>query len=460
MRSLKNIHTLVGQIDPNKIFCITLISLEIDPSSFDLWFIIVRLRPCQCIVAGITTGDSLQHIFSGQTMVVQIIIIFQLDGFCRSNFLCPAIGCGIGEDKLDLRGQLHILSIFVFVRQLRGIRTQQNRLNSNLRCGARVLVELASFPAPDFEALFQGVAAIPWEDCIPRDGEFPVKGYSISSQLHSVPACQAIVKKAAAKRLGQAYGCETLPETGDRYQIQFALIKDTAAVYLDTSGDGLYKRGYRAHNNGAPLRETLAAALVLLSRYRGRDPFCDPFCGSGTIPIEAALIAKNRAPGLDRRFAAQKWQSLPAKLWLDAAEEAMDQEFHGQYDIWGGDIDPSAVELSRHNAELAGVDDCVRFEVADAGKFHRDSDYGQLVTNPPYGERLLEKREAEALYRSFGKAARTLPAGWRVLVLSSHTEFERAFGRSAEKKRKLYNGMLKCDAFFYHGGAKTEPDKG
>ena len=192
----------------------------------------------------------------------------------------------------------------------------------------------------------------------------------------------------------------------------------------------------------------------------GEDPFCDPFCGSGTIPIEAALIAKNRAPGLDRRFAAQKWQSLPAKLWLDAAEEAMDQEFHGQYDIWGGDIDPSAVELSRHNAELAGVDDCVRFEVADAGKFHRDSDYGQLVTNPPYGERLLEKREAEALYRSFGKAARTLPAGWRVLVLSSHTEFERAFGRSAEKKRKLYNGMLKCDAFFYHGGAKTEPDKG
>ena len=281
------------------------------------------------------------------------------------------------------------------------------RLNINLRCGARVLLELASFPAPDFEALFQGVAAIPWEDYIPRDGEFPVKGYSISSQLHSVPACQAIVKKAAAKRLGQAYGCETLPETGDRYQIQFALIKDTAAVYLDTSGDGLYKRGYRAHNNGAPLRETLAAALVLLSRYRGRDPFCDPFGG-----------------------------------------------------IWGGDIDPSAVELSRHNAELAGVDDCVRFEVADAGKFHRDSDYGQLVTNPPYGERLLEKREAEALYRSFGKAARTLPAGWRVLVLSSHTEFERAFSRSAEKKRKLYNGMLKCDAFFYHGGAKTEPDKG
>ena len=329
-----------------------------------------------------------------------------------------------------------------------------------LRTGERVLLRLAKGPARSFEELFQTVAAAPLEHLIPRDGKFPVKGHCLNSQLHSVPDCQAIVKRAAAKRLGEHYGVTWLPETGALYQLQFSLMHDQFELFLDTTGPGLHKRGYRAQGVAAPLRETLAAAMVLLSRYRGRDPLCDPFCGSGTIPIEAALIAKNRAPGLDRRFAAQKWQSLPAKLWLDAAEEAMDQEFHGQYDIWGGDIDPSAVELSRHNAELAGVDDCVRFEVADAGKFHRDSDYGQLVTNPPYGERLLEKREAEALYRSFGKAARTLPAGWRVLVLSSHTEFERAFGRSAEKKRKLYNGMLKCDAFFYHGGAKTEPDKG
>ncbi len=323
------------------------------------------------------------------------------------------------------------------------------RLNIGLRCGARVLMELASFPAPDFESLFQGVLSVPWEDYIPKDGEFPVKGYSLNSTLHSVPACQSIVKKAAARRLGEAYGCEILPETGFRYQIQFAIIKDRAAVYLDTSGEGLYKRGYRAQNMGAPLRETLAAALVTLSRYRGRDAFCDPFCGSGTIPIEAALIAKNRAPGLDRKFAAQRWGILDSKLWLDAAEEAMDKEFHGAYDIWGGDIDPAAVELARHNAELAGVEDCVRFEVADAGAFHRDSDYGQLVTNPPYGERLLEKREAEALYGRFGSALRTLPPRWRVVVLSSHTEFERSFGRQADKKRKLYNGMLKCDAFFY-----------
>ena len=323
------------------------------------------------------------------------------------------------------------------------------RLNISLRCGARVLMELGTFPARTFEELFQGVAALPLEDYIPRDGEFPVKGYSLHSPLHSVPACQAIVKKAAAKRLGGAYGCETLPEIGSRYQLQFAIVKDTASIYLDTSGEGLYKRGYRAQNMGAPLRETMAAALVMLSRYRGKDPFCDPFCGSGTIAIEAALIAKNRAPGLDRSFAAQKWKNMDAKYWMQAADEAQDREFHGSYDIWGGDIDPAAVDLARHNAALAGVDDCVRFEVADAAKFHRDSEYGQLVTNPPYGERLMEKKEAEALYRAFGRAVADMPASWRILVLSSHTEFERAFGRPADKKRKLYNGMLKCDVFMY-----------
>ena len=331
----------------------------------------------------------------------------------------------------------------------RGEERDLARLNINLRCGARVLLVLASFRATDFETLFQGTRAVRWEDWVPREGEFPVTGYSINSTLHSVPACQSIVKKASAKRLGEKYGVETLPESGSRYQIQFSIIKDVATLYLDTSGEGLYKRGYRAKNMGAPLRETLAAALVTLSRYRGKDPFCDPFCGSGTIPIEAALIAKNRAPGLDRSFAAQKWKNMDSKLWLEAGDEAMDKEFHGHYDIWGGDIDPAAVELARHNAELAGVEDCIRFEVADAGKFHRDSEYGQLVTNPPYGERLLEKKEAEDLYRMFGAALRDLPPKWRVLVLSSHTEFERCFGRPADKKRKLYNGMIKCDAFMY-----------
>ena len=323
------------------------------------------------------------------------------------------------------------------------------RLNISLRCGARVRMELGHFPAATFDELFEGVRALPWEEYIPQDGEFPVKGYSLNSQLHSVPACQSIVKKASAKRLGEHYGCGVLPESGTRYQIQFAIIKDVATLYLDTSGEGLYKRGYRAQGVAAPLRETLAAALVTLSRYRGKDPFCDPFCGSGTIPIEAALIAKNRAPGLDRSFAAQKWKWLPSSVWLDAGGEAMDREFHGAYDIWGGDIDPDAVALAKHNAALAGVDDCIRFETADAGTFHRDSEYGQVVTNPPYGERLLDRNAAEALYRTFGRACRTLPPKWRVLVLSSHTEFERTFGRQADKRRKLYNGMIKCDAFMY-----------
>ena len=220
-------------------------------------------------------------------------------------------------------------------------------------------------------------------------------------------------------------------------------------MYLDTSGEGLYKRGYRAKNMGAPLRETLAAALVTLSRYRGKDPFCDPFCGSGTIPIEAALIAKNRAPGLDRSFDAQKWAFLPSRIWMDAADEAMDQEFHSSYDIWGGDIDPRAIDIARDNARKAGVEDTVRFEVADMRSFRRDSEFGQLVTNPPYGERLMEKQEAEVLYRDLGRMWKNLPPRWRTLVLSSHTEFERCFGRPADKKRKLYNGMIKCDLFIY-----------
>lgn len=324
------------------------------------------------------------------------------------------------------------------------------RVNLNLRTGERALLVLGSFPALDFDALFEQTRALPWEDFIPREGAFPVKGHSLNSGLHSVPACQSIVKKAVAARLGAHYGLETLPETGPLFQIQFAIMKDTVTLMLDTSGAGLHKRGYRAVGVVAPLRETLAAAMVLLSRYRGKDPFCDPFCGSGTIAIEAALIAKNRAPGLSRSFSSQKWPWLPTSAWLDAADEAMDGEFDGDYDIWGGDIDPQAVAIARDNAVKADVEDLVRFEVADAASFHRDAPYGRVVTNPPYGERIMEKREAEDLYRGFGAAARTLPAGWKVSVLSSHTEFERTFGKTADKKRKLYNGMIKCDLFQYH----------
>ena len=323
------------------------------------------------------------------------------------------------------------------------------RVNLNLRTGERVLLVAGEYEARDFDALFEGCRALPWEDFIPRDGAFPVKGYSLNSQLHAVPACQAVLKKAVAARLGEKYGLATLPEHGALYQLQFSILKDRVTLMLDTTGPGLHKRGYRAVGVAAPLRETLAAAMVLLSRYRGKDPFCDPFCGSGTIPIEAALIAKNRAPGLNRSFSAQRWQWLDSTLWLRAADEAMDGEYHGSYDIWGGDIDPRAVDIARSNAEKAEVEDTVRFAVADAAAFRREEPYGRIVTNPPYGERILEKKEAEGLYRAFGAAVRALPPGWRVSVLSSHTEFERTFGRPADRKRKLYNGMLKCDLFQY-----------
>ena len=367
-----------------------------------------------------------------------------------ADYLIP---CLLGPEKLvgDEVKKLGLRDVRVENGRIlcRGTDADAARLNLHLRCGARVLLVLGEFPAVSFEELFQGTRAIAWEDYLPRDAAFPVKGYSISSQLHSVPACQSIIKKAMVERLKSRYRMEQFPETGTKYQVRFSIFKDRAAICLDTSGEGLYKRGYRAVGVEAPLRETLAAAMVLLSRYRGKDPFCDPFCGSGTIPIEAALIAKNRAPGLDRSFDAQKWAFLPSRIWMDAADEAMDQEFHGSYDIWGGDIDPHAIDIARDNARKAGVEDTVRFEVADMRSFRRDSEFGQLVTNPPYGERLMEKQEAEVLYRDLGRMWKNLPPRWRTLVLSSHTEFERCFGLPADKKRKLYNGMIKCDLFIY-----------
>ena len=322
------------------------------------------------------------------------------------------------------------------------------RLNINLRCGARVILVLHKFRATDFESLFQGVRAVHWEDWIPREGEFPVVGYSINSTLHSVPACQSIVKKAVVDRLSAAYGIAQFPETGRRYQVRFSIMKDEVTVGLDTSGEGLYKRGYRAHGVAAPLKETLAAAMVKLSHYNGRDPFCDPFCGSGTIAIEAALAAKGRAPGIRRDFAAIQWAWLDKAVWQDAREQARAREFHGDYHIFASDIDPRAVAMARENARRAGVDDCITFAVADAREFAQTTDRGVIVTNPPYGERLMEKREAEALYAAFG-AAYAKTAHWKLYLLSSHTEFERTFGRPADKKRKLYNGTLRCDLFQY-----------
>ena len=244
------------------------------------------------------------------------------------------------------------------------------------------------------------------------------------------------------------YRTEWLRETGVKHQIQFAIMNDTAVLYIDTSGAGLHKRGYRPTGNAAPLRETLAAAIVKLSRYRGRGQVCDPFCGSGTIPIEAALAAVNRAPGLNREFAAKKWAWLDEKIWGEAIAEAKIREYGGIYDIWGGDIDPKSVAVAKDNAKRAGVLEHIRFETADAAGFRRTGTDGIVMANPPYGERVMQHCEAEELYRRFGEAAKKLD-GWKMYILSSHTEFERAFGITAVKKRKLYNGMIKCDLYMY-----------
>ena len=322
------------------------------------------------------------------------------------------------------------------------------RLNINLRCGARVILVLHKFRATDFESLFQGVRAVHWEDWIPREGEFPVVGYSINSTLHSVPACQSIVKKAVVDRLSAAYGIAQFPETGRRYQVRFSIMKDEVTVGLDTSGEGLYKRGYRAHGVAAPLKETLAAAMVKLSHYNGRDPFCDPFCGSGTIAIEAALAALNRAPGLNREFAAETWRCLPRGIWQAERNLARSREYTGDYHLFASDIDPRAVALARENARRAGVEKYIDFSVADARDFSRKTENGTLCTNPPYGERLLEKEAAVELMRAFGKTMRETE-NWKTYVISSLENFENVYGKRADKRRRLYNGMIPCQLYMY-----------
>lgn len=321
------------------------------------------------------------------------------------------------------------------------------RLNINLRCGARVLMELGSFPAPDFESLFQGVAALPWEDFIPSDGEFPVKGYSLNSKLHSVPACQAIVKKAAAQRLGRAYGRETLPETGRRYQIQFAIIKDTAALYLDTSGEGLYKRGYRAQNLGAPLRETLAAALVLQSGWHPWQPLYDPCCGTGTILIEAAFIALNRAPGLTRRFAMESWPCAPFEQLEEIRREARLKFEEGgkrALNVSGSDINPEAIELARRHVKQAGLEGRIQLAVKDMRDVTLAGEPGVFIANPPYGERLDNIRAAHAVARQLGALQKRCP-GWKLCAFSADMGFEREYGRRATRRRRYYNGRIECE---------------
>ncbi|NLV85781.1 MAG: class I SAM-dependent RNA methyltransferase [Clostridiales bacterium] len=320
-----------------------------------------------------------------------------------------------------------------------------------LRCAERILLEVGSFEARTFDELFEGVRALPLENFIPKNAAFPVKGHSLNSKLFSVSDCQSIIKKAAVTRLSEKYGIQWFPEDGEKLQIRFSIMDDVCYIYLDASGEGLHKRGYRPAHVAAPLSETLAASMVLVSRYRGKGELCDPFCGSGTLPIEAALIAKNRAPNLKRSFAAEEWSFIDPSAWKEERLRAPEMEYKGDYRISGQDIDPKAIEISKSNARLAGVENLINFETGDATAFNRKTDNGILITNPPYGERLMEKNQAQELYSAFGKAYFALE-NWKLYLLSSHTEFERCFGRPAEKKRKLYNGMIKCDLYMYLSG--------
>ncbi len=323
------------------------------------------------------------------------------------------------------------------------------RINLCSRYAERVQILMGSFKALSFEELFQGVKALPWERWIGKSDAFPVKGRSLSSALHSIPDCQSIIKKAVVERLKAKYLLSWFEETGPVHQIQFLILKDEVSVMLDTSGSGLHKRGYRRNSNDAPIKETLAAAIVDIARVRPYSAVYDPFCGSGTLLIEAAQKARGIAPGLGRRFAAEGWKQIPREVWREQRTRAQESVRHDiEFEAFGFDHDEEAVRLTRENAKLAGVDDLIHVQKRDVSAFEMPTDKGIILTNPPYGERLLDLSAARELYRLMGTV---FPArqGVQAYIISPDEEFEKFYGRKADKKRKLYNGMIKCDLFQY-----------
>ena len=323
-------------------------------------------------------------------------------------------------------------------------------LNICLRAGERVLLELASFPAPDFDALFAGVHAIPWEEfCSPR-AQILMDGKCFASKLMAVKSAGGVVKKAIVERLKTGLGVRTLDERGERIVVNFEIFGDVACICLDTSGDGLHKRGYRVKTYEAPLRETTAAAMVEGSFFRAGKPFADLFCGSGTIPIEAALYQRRIAPGKHRHFDFTKWKCAPAGVLERAREEAEAGEVHGALPpLFACDISPAAVETARFHARRAGVEQDIRFCVQDMRAFSSAERYGVILSNPPYGER-LRAADLAGLYRDFGRMYRALP-DWSCVFLSSYEGAERAFGGRAAKKRRIYNAKLACTLYTYQG---------
>ncbi len=324
------------------------------------------------------------------------------------------------------------------------------RVNICSRYAERVQILVGSFEARSFEELFQGAKALPWEEWIGSLDAFPVKGYSINSTLFSTRDCQAIIKKAVVERLKAKYKIEWFEETGPIHQIQFSIMKDKVSMLIDTSGYGLHKRGYRLDANDAPIKETLAAALCGLSRLRPYHKLYDPMCGSGTILIEGAMMAANIAPGLGRSFSAERFGVINRNVWSEERERARSLvQPCDDFMAFGSDIDAKAIEIAKINAERAGVADKISFKVADIAKFKPETERGTLICNPPYGERLLDITECEKIYKVMGNVFEQ-KKGWSYSIISPDEEFEKVFGRKADKRRKLYNGMIKCQLFMYY----------
>lgn len=333
------------------------------------------------------------------------------------------------------------------------------RANIFLRTAERVLLKVGSFQAVSFEELFEKTKALPWEAYIPKDGKFWVtKASSVKSRLFSPSDIQSVMKKAMVRRLQEHYHMEWFPEDGPEYPVRVFLMKDQVTVGIDTSGASLHKRGYREVSGKAPITETLAAALIMLTPWRGDRILVDPFCGSGTFPIEAAMMAANIAPGMNRSFTAEKWTNLiPKKLWYDTVDEAGDLiREPEETDIQGYDADEDVIRIARRNAAEAGVEHMIHFQRRDVRDLSHPKKYGFIITNPPYGERLEDKKDLPELYRAFGESFRRLET-WSAYMITSYEDAERYFGRKADKNRKIYNGMLKT--YFYQFQGPKPPRK-
>ncbi len=332
------------------------------------------------------------------------------------------------------------------------------RTNLWLRTADRVRLKIGEFRATTFDELFEKTKALPWSDWITEDAAFPVEGKSVKSTLFSVSDCQAIVKKAVVESLKKTYKREWFEEKGPLFKIEVALLKDVATLTIDTSGTGLHKRGYRELIGTAPLKETMAAALIMLSRWKPDRVLMDPFCGSGTIPIEAALIGQNIAPGMNREFVSESWPVIPKTMWREARAETHDlAQYDRKLEIIGTDYDDEILKVARRNAAEAGVDDQIHFQRMDVRDVRTKRKYGYLICNPPYGERLGEWKQVARLYREMGQVFATELDTWSFYIITSDEEFEQHFGRTATKKRKLYNGNIKVDYYQFFGPKPPRP---